>query len=253
MSMRVQAPQKDTEFPCGKLRGRTVLITGAGGDLGMACSLGVSRAGAKVFLLDRKQRQMEQTCQQLEVHEHSTPTIIEFDLVKAVEENYQSLLAGLANLTDVLDGVVHCGLSAWPLAPVINSKLADWYQIYDREAIRPMVLVRSLYPLLRKSGSASVVFCSMSAGRRGRANWGAVGSAFASIENISETLAVEWETQSIRVNTLDISNMPSALRTRYYPGEVNQKPKLDSDGGLIQVLVDLLHSDSQTNGQRITA
>ncbi|MCY4050506.1 MAG: SDR family NAD(P)-dependent oxidoreductase [Gammaproteobacteria bacterium] len=233
-----------------ELLGRTVLISGASSDLGTACCLGVSKAGANVLLLDRKQRQMEGICQQIEANNSPTPTIIELDFTKAREADYQNLSESLANLTQTLDCVVHCGLAAWPLAPVINSKLKNWYQIYEREALQPMVLVRYLYPLLRKSRSASVVFCTMNAGRSGRANWGAVGAAFAALENISETLAVEWESQPIRVNTLDISNLPSALRTRYYPGEINNH--LDGDCRLLKVLIDLLRTESQTNGQRMT-
>ncbi len=245
-----QLDQEDCDDSSGKLSDRTVLVTGAGSGLGTAFCLSVSKAGAKILLLDRKRRQMEETCQRVEAY-GSDPTVIEFDLAKAGEADYQSLAAGLAGMIQVLDCVVHCGLSAWPLAPVVNSKIENWYRIHDREAVQPMVLIRSLYPLLRKSVGASVVFCTMSAGRKGRANWGAVGSAFAALENISETLTEEWESENIRVNTLDISSMPSALRTRYYPGEVITQPNPDNDYGLDHVLGDLLRSDSTTSGQRI--
>lgn len=252
MSESGHSPHEGTNNAGGELSGRTVLITGAGNDLGATCCLSAARAGANVLLLDRKKRLMEEIYQQVDVYRESTPTIIEFDFGKAGEADYQSLAEGLASLTRALDCVVHCGLAAWPLAPVVNSKLENWYRIHDREVVQPMVLIRSLYSLLKNSGNASVVFCTMSAGRQGRANWGAVGSAFASLENISETLAAEWESVKIRVNTVDISGIPSALRTRYYPGEVDQKPESDKDHGLGRVVNDLLRSDSTTTGQRIT-
>ncbi|MCY4150310.1 MAG: SDR family oxidoreductase [Gammaproteobacteria bacterium] len=235
-----------------ELSGRTVLVTGAGSDLGATCCLSLAKLGADLLLLDRKKRLMEEVCQQVDDYLESDPAIIEFELSKAGEADCQILAEGLAGLTRALDGVVHCGLAAWPLAPVMNSKVEHWHQIHDREAVRPMVLIRSLYPLLKESGSASVVFCTMSAGRQGRANWGALGSAFASLENISETLATEWGAHNIRVNTVDISSIPSALRTRYYPGEVNQKPESGEDHGLARALGDLLRSDSTTSGQRMT-
>ena len=254
MSESGQLARKGLENASGELSGRKVMITGAGSDLGAACCLGVAKAGASdVLLLDRNKRLMEEIYQLVDAYGESNPAIIEFDISKAGEADYQNLTERLASFTRSLDCVVHCGLAAWPLAPVINSKIENWYRIHDREAVQPMVLIRSLYSLLKNSGNASVVFCTMSAGRQGRANWGAVGAAFACLENISETLAAEWESTNIRVNTVDISGIPSALRTRYYPGEVNRKPQSDDDHGLGRVVNDLLRSDSTTTGQRITA
>ena len=233
----------------GKLTGRTILIAGAGSDLGAAFCMSAAKAGANVLLVDRKRRLLEEICQRVETF-LGDPAMIEFDVRKAGEGDYESFAEGVSSLTQTLHGAVHCGLSAWPLAPVVNSKFENWHRIHGCEVVQPVALMRSLFPVLKNAESASVLFCTMSAGRRGRAYWGAVGSAFAALENISETLAAEWEKYNIRVNTVDISCLPSDLRTRYYPGEVKQKS--GHDYGLDQVLTDLLRADSATSGKRVT-
>ena len=145
MSESNQPAGKNPEKADGSLRGRTILITGAGSDLGAACCLSAARAGASVLLLDRKKRLMEEVYRQVDACRKSDPAIIEFDISKAGEADYRSLAEGLAGLIRALDCVVHCGLAAWPLAPVVNSRVEDWYRIHDREAVQPMVLIRSLY------------------------------------------------------------------------------------------------------------
>lgn len=214
--------------------------------------MSVAKAGARVLMLDRKQRLLNDICQRVEMLNQADPAMIEFDITQAGEADYRQLAEGIASLATALDGVVHCALAAWPLSSIVNSKIDNWYRIYDREVVQPMVLMRSLFPIIQHSENPSIVFCTMSAGRRGRANWGAVGSAFAALENVTETLGSEWESHNIRVNTIDISNLPSDLRTRYYPGEVVPRKASHEDFRLQQMLIDLFASKSMTNGQRMT-
>lgn len=237
--------------PDASLAGRTVLVTGAGGDLGAAACMAAARAGARVLMLDRKRRSLEDPYDRIEALGACEPAMIEFDMAAAREADCRTLAEGVAGLAGTLDGLVHCALSAWPLAAVVNSRVEDWHRIHDREAVRPMVLTRALFPLLDTSRDASVIFCTLSAGRRGRANWGAVGSAFSALENISETLSAEWENRRIRVNTLDISGLRTGLRTRYYPGEVPNRREAPDDPGFAETLVRLLEAGCATTGERI--
>lgn len=233
------------------LAGRTVLITGAGGDLGAAAGVAAARAGARVLMLDRKRRVLEAPCDRIEVLGTCQPAMIEFDTDTAQEADYRTLAEGIAGLAGTLDGLVHCALSAWPLAAVVNSRVEEWHRVHEREVVRPMVLVRALFPLLDTPRDASVVFCTLGAGRRGRANWGAVGSAYAALENLSETLSAEWEDRGIRVNTLDISELRTDLRTRYYPGEVADRREAPDGPGFAETLVRLLDAGCTTSGERI--
>ena len=196
-----------------------VLVTGAGTDLGRAVSLAVAGTGKTVCMLDRRHRSLVATYDRIAGQGHPEPMMIEFDLLHAGPGDFDSLRSGLEAHLDALEGLVHCALWNAPLAPFVNSRTEDWQQAFERQVVRPMTLTRSLSGLLNTPARSSVVFPVLHAGRRGCPNWGAVGAAFAALENLCETLSSEWRDYDTRVNSLDVSLVRTALRKQFYPGE----------------------------------
>jgi len=232
------------------LAGKNVVITGAGSDLGRSISIAAARYGASVAMLDRKQRDMNSAYDIICDSGYPEPMIVEFDILKSSEQDFQLLADSLAAEIKALNGLVHCAMWGAPLAPVILSSMDIWQKTLDQSLIRPMYLTKSLLPSLNGKQQASIIFPVIDVGRKGRAYWGALGCAFAGIENLCETLADECENCNTRVNTLDCTRIRTAVRKKFYPAE-SVGHLLESDDDLVtESFVRLLSEGETSNGAR---
>jgi NAD(P)-dependent dehydrogenase (short-subunit alcohol dehydrogenase family) len=76
-----------------------------------------------------------------------------------------------------------------------------------------------LFPLLRKSEDASVLFTTSGVGNQGRAFWGAYSVSKFGTEGLAQVLADEVEKTPIRVNMINPGATRTRMRARAYPGE----------------------------------
>ena len=241
---------QDAKLRRNILAGKNIVITGAGSDLGRAIAIACARHGASVVMLDRKQRDMNSTYDIICDSGHPEPLIVEFDILKSSEQEFQLLADSLAAEVKTLNGLVHCAMWGAPLTPVILSSMDIWQKTLDQSLIKPMYLTKSLLPSLNGEHQASIVFPVIDVGRKGRAYWGALGCAFAGIENLCETLADECENCNTQVNTLDCTRIRTAVRKKFYPAE-SVDHLLEPDDDLVtEYFVWLLSNNEKNNGIR---
>ncbi len=233
------------------LAGRNIVVTGAASETGSAVCVAAARSGASVMLLDRKQRDLIPVYDQICELGYPEPMMVEIDLRRAQPEGFMVLADSLSQTCAEIHGLVHCAMWGSPLTPVAHSDMPAWQKILDQQLIRPMYLTRSLYPLLKHSNPVSIIFSVLASGRSGSAYWGATGTAFAGIENLSQTLSQEWENRKIRVNTLDCGKVKTALRKQFYPGENIGQLRDPDDCEIIRHYLYLLseHSEHITGSQ----
>ena len=232
------------------LAGKNIVITGAGSDLGRSIALASARHGANVVMLDRKQRDMNLTYDTICDSGYPEPMIVEFDILKSNEHDFQLFADSLSAEIETLNGLVHCAMWGAPLTPVILSSMDVWQKILDQSLVKPMYLTKALLPALNGQHGASIIFPVLDVGRKGRAYWGALGCAFAGIENLCETLADECENQNTRVNTLDCTPIRTAVRKKFYPAESGDHLVEPEDNQVTACFVRLLSDDDTTSGVR---
>ena len=223
------------------------MVSGAASDSGRAVCLAVSAAGANVILLDRKQRQLEPIYDEICSQGKAEPMIVEFDMLRAGQDAFDQLSNSLGDSIPEIHGLVHCALWGAPLAPVVNSNPETWISVFKQQFINPMLLTRSMAPLLNHPGASSIIFTVIDTGRHGRAYWGSIGAAFAAIENFSETLASEFESYNTRSNTLDPGRVRSAVRKKFYPGESTTGMRDPDDPELMRSYIYLLSDQSKNH------
>ncbi|MGI9316529.1 MAG: SDR family oxidoreductase [bacterium] len=231
------------------LNGKYILISDAATDIGRSLSLALAERGATLLLVARKGKTLNELYDLIVDQGGAEPMIIEMDLTKAQEDQYTILLQGLEKSFSALHGLVHLSLSGVPLAPVSLTTTTTWQQCHDLTLIRPMVMTRTLLPLLQQSESASVIFNTLSAGRTGAAYWGSIGAACAGIENLSQTLAEEIP--AIRFNTLDLGKVSTDLRHKFYPAEAKSTLRQTDDDSVLDYFLYLLSDQSRSiSGQQ---
>ena len=207
-------PRKDL------LKERIILVTGAGNGIGAAVAKSCAQYGATVILLDKVIRNLEQVYDAIESAAGIQPAIYPMNLEGASEKDYLDLAATIEKEFGRLDGLLHNAAMLGALIPIAHFESELWYKILQVNLNAPFLMTRACLNLLLQSKDASILFSSDSAGKRGKAYWGAYGISKAASENFMQVLADEMEANtSVRVNSFDPGPVATAFRSLAYPGE----------------------------------
>lgn len=201
----------------GLFAGKTVLITGAGGNVGRAVVQKFASEGANLVLVDSKKDYMEATLKEMGV---TNPYLLvsgdlgkpeEADaIVTAAEEKFGTVdvLAHIAGGFAAGDPVHTAPLSVFEKMMYLNAQLT--YVICGRVA-RHMV---------EKGVAGSIVCVLARSALKGAKNNGAYTASKAAAQRIMESMALELRDHNIRVNGV----MPSIIDT---PANRKDMPNAD--------------------------
>jgi 3-oxoacyl-[acyl-carrier protein] reductase len=172
------------------------LVTGAGRGLGRAIAQALGERGMRVAAVDRDESLLDWT---RDPDRRGRFLAIPGDVRRAtsVEEVVARVDAELGGL-DVL--VNNAGV----LTVTRSEELDDdvWEPIVQTNLGGTIRLCKGCYPLLRRSGSASIVNISSITAALGLPGRLAYAASKAAIESVTRTLAVEWGPVGIRVNAI---------------------------------------------------
>jgi len=209
--------------PADLLEDRVVLITGAAGAIGAATAEACAKYGARLVLLDKNERGLENLHDRIAATAPHAPVIAAHDLRHATPDHFDILAEEIDQEWARLDGIVHCAAQLGVLSPLHSSRFELWSEVLQVNLFAPYLLTRSCLPLLRRAADASVIFTSSDVARAGRAYWGAYSVSGAAIENLVAIWNDELETNTqIRINSFDPGPVNSRLRDNAYPGEQRQ-------------------------------
>ncbi len=203
------------------LKGRVILITGAGDGLGRATAIEAARYGATVILLGRTVKKLEATYDLIEKAGGAQPGIVPLNLNGATWNDHEAVAETLEAEFGKLDGLVHCATHFTGFMRLADIPPKDWLDGVQTNLTATYVLTRSCLPLLEKSADAPVVFVTDTAGRKSKAYHGVYGITKAAIEAMSMTFALEYTSThpQLRFNTFYPGPMRTAVRVKGYSGE----------------------------------
>ncbi len=235
------------------LKGRVILVTGAGNGIGATAAYTFAKYGATVVMLGRTMRKLEEVYDAIEQAGFPQPAIIPMNLETAAPKEYEALAETLENEFGRLDGLLHNAAMLGPLTPLAQYSLEQWSKVMQTNLNAPFLLTQSLLGLLKNADDASVVFTSSSVGRKGRAYWGAYAISKAANENMMQVFADELETNTnIRFNSLNPGRCRTGMRARAFPGEDPNQNPLPSE--IMGAYLYLMGPESTAvNGQQLDA
>lgn len=203
-----------------EMRGRVVLVTGAGDGIGRAVSLALARAGAEVILLGRTVRKLEALHAEIEKLGAPEASIVPLDLERALAADYEAAADAIAKRYGRLDGLLHNAALLGALTPLEQYDVPLFMRVMHVNVTAEFVLTRQLLPLLRASRDAAVLFTSSGVGNVGRAYWGAYSISKFAVEGMAQVLSQELEnTSNVRVNVIDPGKVRTSMRRQAYPSE----------------------------------
>ena len=235
------------------LKGRTILVTGAGSGIGRTAALTYARHGATVILLGRNTEKLDAVYDEIENNGWPQPAIIPLNLEVATDHDFVQLADTIEKEFGQLDGLLHNAGLLGELKPISQYQTADWQQIMQVNLTAPMMMSRELLPLMRLSEQASIIFTSSGVGHKGRAHWGAYSASKFATEGLMQVMADEEDGISqVRVNTLNPGGTRTAMRASAFPGE--DPESLPTPEDIMPLYLYLMGDDSKDkNGQAFHA
>ncbi|MGY4535326.1 NAD(P)-dependent dehydrogenase (short-subunit alcohol dehydrogenase family) [Pseudomonas sp. TE3786] len=235
------------------LKGRTILVTGAGRGIGAAAAKTYAAHGATVLLLGKTESNLSAVYDEIEAAGHPQPVVIPFNLETALAHQYDELAVMIENEFGHIDGVLHNASIIGPRTPLEQLSGDNFMRVMQVNVNAMFMLTATLLPLLKLSPDASVIFTSSSVGRKGRAYWGAYGVSKFATEGLMQTLADEVaDITNVRANSINPGATRTDMRAHAYPGENPMNNPLPAE--IMPVYLYLMGPDSQgVNGQAFDA
>lgn len=223
----------------GLLKGRVILVTGAGQGIGKTAALAYAANGATVILLGRKVGKLEEAYDEITAADHAEAAIFPLDLETASEQDFANMAEGIYQQLGRLDGILHNAAHFANLSPLEIQTIAQFEHMMRVNLIAPFALTKACLPLLQRAPDASVIFTSTSAGHQAAAYWGAHGISKNASEHMVKTWALELESHpNIRINTVIPGAVQCPQRKKSHPGEVHSNlPPAESIMPLYQYLM----------------
>jgi len=179
------------------LAGKTTLITGGASGMGRAAALLFAAHGARVVIVDRNGAAGNELTAEIR-SQGGAAEIHEVDL--SDPQALDQFLEVFTSSHEVLDVLFnHAGL---PGPPGLEYDAASWSACMTLNVWVPMLLSKRLLPLLRKSGSASIVCTSSIAGIKAVAQLPTYAASKAALNQFVKSFALMVAPQGIRINAI---------------------------------------------------
>jgi gluconate 5-dehydrogenase len=178
------------------LSGRTALVTGSSGGLGLTIARGLAQAGASVVLNGRNQEKLERATESLTAA--GLPAWdCAFDVADAsqIRGGVERILdrAGRINVLVNNAGITRRG-------QLVELDVADWDAVIGTNLTAPFLVAREVAKnMIRQNGGKIINICSLMS-QLARPTTGAYAAAKGGLQMLTRAMATEWAQHNIQAN-----------------------------------------------------
>lgn len=201
----------------GRLREKTVLITGAGQGIGKAAAVAFAKEGAQLAICGRNLAALEAVAKELRVF--GAEVVAEScDITN--EGQVAEFIAVVIKEFGRIDILINNAGVLGPKGPLVAAAADDWRATLEVNLTGPFLMTREvLRASMGKSGRGVVINVSSGQGRRGMADWGPYAASKFGLEGMTQVWADETRETGIRFYTLSPGPTATAMRAAAAPGE----------------------------------
>jgi NAD(P)-dependent dehydrogenase (short-subunit alcohol dehydrogenase family) len=186
------------------IRGKNVLITGAGRGIGKRLALGFAEAGARVGLLARSQAELDLA--KLEIEQAGGNAL----RLRADVRDLEQLLAAVDRMKVVFGGldvmIASAGIQG-PIGPLLSTKPKAWSETIEVNLIGAVNSCRASLPPMIEKRSGKIILVVGGGSGHPRPNFGAYAASKAAVVRFAECLAVEVSDDNVQVNCMSPGNV----------------------------------------------
>ena len=212
------------------LTGTSVLVTGGGSGIGLACAQRLAADGAAVTLVGRSEDRLkagvaavEAAAAEAQGTSGSAPAVQYVAADITDEAAVEAAVAAATGLTGTLDGIVSSAGGSETIGPITQIDVEAWRRTVDLNLTGTMLTIKHGARVMARQGHGSIVAISSIAGGTTHRWFGAYGPAKAGLEMLCMVAADELGASGVRVNTV----RPGLTRTELVEAITAPGPVLD--------------------------
>ncbi len=203
-------------------QGRTALVTGATGGLGVAECAALAGSGADVLMLDIKGEEVVDAIRQDLPAGSGKLRFVACDL--ADPQAAQDMVKGLDQEVGGIDILVN-NAAINPLKPIDGYDLAEWQKVQDVNATAAVALAQAVVPSMKRKGFGQIVqICSVTL-NGGWSDFTSYVSSKGTLLGLTRSMARELGKFNIRVNAVSPGAIPTALEKEVWADQLETYEK----------------------------
>lgn len=201
----------------GRLREKTVLITGGGQGIGKAAALAFAKEGAQVAICGRNPATLEAAAKEL----RALGVKVSAENCDVTDEGQVAdFIAAVLKELGPIDFLVNNAGVLGPKGALVKASAADWRATLAANLTGAFLMTREvLRASMLKRERGVVINVSSGQGRRGTAGWGPYAASKFGLEGMTQVWADETRETKIRFYTLSPGPTATAMRAAAAPDE----------------------------------
>ncbi len=180
------------------LKGKVVIVTGAGRGIGRAVALRFAAEGAKLVVVARTAKQIDRVAADVRA-QGGTGIAIPADI--ACESDVEAMIARTDAELGPVDVLIN-NAGVMILRPVAQTSLEEWQEVIGTNLTGVFLCSRAVLPLMMRRRTGRIINIGSLAGRRGYPDQGVYCASKHGLYGLSKVLAIEGQPYGIRVNVV---------------------------------------------------
>jgi len=191
--------QQSKEYPMNSFNDKTILITGAAGNLGQTVARAFWQAGANLALADRRPDRLAGLFPQVAGSPRGL-LITGIDITSA-EDTGRMAAESIARFGRI-DVLVNTAGGFRAGTPVAQSQVSDWEAMINLNARSVFLACRTVLPAMLENHSGKIINIAARAALQGKAGMAAYTASKSAVVRLTESISAEVKAEGINVNCI---------------------------------------------------
>ena len=208
-----------------KLKKQVIIITGGSSGIGSQIALDVAKHGANVCIIGRDKNKINDV-----IKKSITQNIIGFKCDITKEHEVEKTIEKIYKSFGRIDGLVNNAGINPSRNNAIKTSLKDWNETINTNLTGAFLCAKSTIPFMIKHKKGSIINISSVAGISALENRAAYMSSKWGLVGLSSSLAIDFSTKNIRINTICPGYVETPLVNKYISelSDINKKKLISS-------------------------